>query len=79
MRIIRASELVTYVYCQRAWWYQSQDLPSANTAWLEAGRALHERHGRQLVVLGLLRLLGFGLIVAGLALAAAVVAARWVG
>jgi hypothetical protein len=79
MRIIRASELVTYVYCQRAWWYQSHDIPSANVAWLDAGQAMHERHGRQVIVLGLLRWVGFGLILAGLAVAAAVLTSRWLG
>lgn len=80
MRIIRASELVTYAYCQRAWWYQAEeDMPSANTAWLEAGQGLHERHGRQVIVSGVLRLVGFGLILAGLAVAAAVIASGWVG
>lgn len=79
MRIIRASELVTYVYCQRAWWYQSQDEPSANLLWLEAGQAMHERHGRKVILLGLLRLVGFGLIIAGLAVAAGVLVAGWLG
>jgi hypothetical protein len=79
MRIIRASEIVTYVYCQRAWWLQSQDVPSANAAWLDAGQAMHESHGRQIIVLGLLRLAGFSLILAGLAIAAAVLASQWLG
>ncbi|MGA9192379.1 MAG: hypothetical protein WBZ24_11645 [Anaerolineales bacterium] len=79
MRVIRASELVTYVYCHRAWWYQSENIPSANVAWLEAGHAMHERHGRQVIVSGLMRLIGFGLILTGLAVAAAVLVSGWLG
>lgn len=79
MRVIRASEIVTYVYCQRAWWYQSEDVPSANAAWLEAGHAVHERHGRQVILSSLMRLVGFGLILAGLAVAAAVLVSGWLG
>ncbi len=79
MRIIRASELVTFVYCQRAWWYQSQDVASANSAWLDAGQAMHDRHGRQVILLGLMRLAGYGLMLAGLAVAAAVLASKWLG
>lgn len=79
MRVIRASEIVTYVYCQRAWWYQSQDAPNANTAWLDAGQRVHESHGRVVVTLGLLRLLGYGLVLAGVAVAAAAAAGLWLG
>jgi hypothetical protein len=79
MRLIRASEIVTYVYCQRAWWLQSQDTPNANLTWLDAGQRVHEAHGRQVVTLGLIRLLGYGLVLAGVAVAAGVLASRWLG
>ncbi len=48
-RVIRASELVQYSYCARAWWLGSvEGVPSTNVRELEAGTAAHERHGRSL-------------------------------
>jgi hypothetical protein len=79
MRIIRASELVTYAYCQRAWWYLTKGIPSANAGWLDAGKMTHERHAREVVILGLLRWAGYGLILCGMAVAAAVLTSRWLG
>jgi hypothetical protein len=79
MRIVRASDLVAFDYCQRAWWYQTQDVASANSDWLEAGRAKHATHGRQIIALGVIRWAGYLLILAGLAVAAAALTALWLG
>ena len=68
MRIIRASEIGTYLYCHRAWWYQRQGLPSENQAELASGSELHREHGRKVLVAGLLRALAMILLLAALVL-----------
>ena len=68
MRTIRASEIGTYLYCQRAWWYQRQGVKSGNQAELAAGTALHERHGRMVFMVGCWRVLAYAFLLISLAL-----------
>ena len=68
MRTIRASEIGTYLYCQRAWGYNQQNIPSQNAAELNQGTQLHEKHGQAVVIIRYLRLAAVGLILAALAL-----------
>ena len=71
---IRASEVGTYLFCQRAWWYQRQGAHQDSTAALESGLAWHRRHGRRVLTAGILRLAGWALLLLAAASAAAFLA-----
>lgn len=62
MRVIRASEISTYIYCQRAWWFKLRGYASDNTVELETGTAIHQRHGRSVRVVSILQYAAYGLI-----------------
>ena len=67
MKIIRASELSSYSFCQRAWWYARQGVESQNKTELAGGSAYHTRHGRSLLIAGSLKILAYGLLLIALA------------
>lgn len=46
MRVIRASEINSFLYCERAWWYRLQGLPSDNQADVEGGQLAHQAQAR---------------------------------
>jgi CRISPR/Cas system-associated exonuclease Cas4 (RecB family) len=64
MRPIRSSEIGSYLYCRRAWWYRKTGIPSENQAELAAGTNLHRRHGRQVLAALLTRTVGWVLFLA---------------
>jgi CRISPR/Cas system-associated exonuclease Cas4 (RecB family) len=68
MRTIRASEIGTYLFCQRAWWYMKTGAPSENLAEMAAGNELHFRHGRKALELSCLRSLAYALLLMALVL-----------
>ena len=68
MRTIRASEIGSYLYCQRAWWYQRLGYQPENQAELASGQEIHARHGRSLFLAGILRTVAIGLLLLSLAL-----------
>jgi CRISPR/Cas system-associated exonuclease Cas4 (RecB family) len=76
MKTIRASEIGTYLYCARAWWYRRQGVESSNQAEMTAGTELHRAHGRTVLASGLTRTLALILLLVALMLLAAFCTAR---
>ena len=68
MPVIRSSDIGNYLYCRRAWWYRKQGYESENQAELASGTELHRKHGRNVLLAGLLRTLGFLLLLVALVL-----------
>jgi CRISPR/Cas system-associated exonuclease Cas4 (RecB family) len=68
MRTIRASEVGSYLFCARAWWYHRNGIESTNQAEMTTGTELHRVHGRQVFVSGLTRALALVLLLAALVL-----------
>jgi len=66
MKKISASEIGTYLFCERAWWYQKQGNDSENIAELGSGKKLHARHGRAVFTSGLYQMVGFILLLVAL-------------
>jgi len=66
MPIIRSSDIGTYLYCRRAWWYKLQGVESANQAELAAGTELHVKHGRQVLASSITRTIGLILLMIAL-------------
>jgi hypothetical protein len=68
MRTLRASEIGTYLYCQRAWWYQRKGYASENQAEMAAGHELHQRHGQAVTAAGCQRVLAYTALLAAIVL-----------
>jgi len=76
MPIIRSSDIGTYLYCRRSWWYKKQGVPSVNQVELAAGTELHVKHGRQVVASTLTRTAGLILLMIALVMLVAYCTAR---
>jgi CRISPR/Cas system-associated exonuclease Cas4 (RecB family) len=59
MRKINASEINTFLFCERAWWYQHQGIESNNVKELASGSDLHHQHSRDVVASGFLRIIAY--------------------
>jgi len=70
MRTIRASEFGTYIYCQRAWWYQKIGIATENKERLSSGLALHSRHAYMVARTGYLRALAYTLLLIAIVICA---------
>jgi hypothetical protein len=70
MRTLRASEIGSYLYCRRAWWYHLKGHESQNQSELAAGTSLHRKHGRKVFISGALQILAMIAVLAALVLIA---------
>ena len=68
MKTIRASEIGSYLYCRRSWWYRRNGFESINQAELAAGTELHRAHGRSVIAAGLYRALAMLILLVALVL-----------
>jgi CRISPR/Cas system-associated exonuclease Cas4 (RecB family) len=59
MKVIRASEIGTYLFCKRAWWYQLQGYSSENEDELIGGSEFHHQHGQVVAKSSRLKLSAF--------------------
>ena len=76
MHIIRSSDIGTYLYCNRAWWYKKQGVESVNQAELAAGTELHAKHGRQVLASSITRTVGLILLMIALVMLVAYCTAK---
>ncbi len=60
--VIRASEIGSYLFCRRAWWYRKQGLESENQTEMATGTELHRKHGRQVIAAGFLQTAGYAVL-----------------
>jgi hypothetical protein len=70
MRTLRTSEIGSYLYCRRAWWYHLKGNESQNQSELAAGSSLHRQHGRKVFISGALQILAMIAVLAALVLIA---------
>jgi CRISPR/Cas system-associated exonuclease Cas4 (RecB family) len=59
MKTLSASEIGSYLYCARAWWYRLNGVESSNQAAMDTGSELHRQHGRQVAISSLMRAAAF--------------------
>ena len=78
MKIIRASEVGSYLFCARAWNYHRQGIEPNNQAEMNAGTELHRQHGRTVMAAGLTRTLAIILLLVALALLVTFCTARFI-
>jgi hypothetical protein len=77
MRTIRASEIGSFLYCQRAWWYQTQGIESINQGEMAAGEEFHQQHSISVLSTRLLRLAGWVLLLVAVVLLSIALTLNW--
>ena len=66
-RTIRASEIGSFIYCQRAWWYQRQGFEPINRNELAAGSEFHNSYASKARSVILMHAIAWILVLAALA------------
>jgi CRISPR/Cas system-associated exonuclease Cas4 (RecB family) len=59
MRPIKVSEINTFVFCQRAWWYRQQNAGSQNQPEMDFGSNFHQQDGKKILSYRLLNFSGW--------------------
>lgn len=77
MRTIRASEIGSFLYCQRAWWYQLQGIESINQGEMSAGGEFHQKHAARVLSSRLLRIAGWVLLMLAVVLLSVALTMYW--
>lgn len=70
MKIVRASEIGTYQFCHRAWWYQQQGYDPESKAEMAGGTEQHEKHGRLVLTSNCLQVIAYASLLLALLMAA---------
>jgi hypothetical protein len=70
MRIIKATEFVNYLYCERAWWYQIKGASPDKETEISDSMGYHRRYGRQILLARWMEFLGWSMVLAALGLTA---------
>ena len=73
-RTIRASEIGTFMYCQRAWWYQRKKIKPINVDELAAGQKFHKLHINQSRSANLLKTIAWLLVISSVIILSVLVA-----
>lgn len=68
MRIIKASEIGTYLFCHRAHWYRRKGIDSENVIEMESGTKIHQQHSRAVAISGCSRSVAIIVLLAGFAM-----------
>jgi len=63
-KVVRASEIGTYLYCQRAWWYHRNGGASQNGRERPERTHIHQQHGQAVFRARLIRLAAYALLLA---------------
>ncbi|MCD6577335.1 MAG: hypothetical protein J7K66_04890 [Anaerolineaceae bacterium] len=73
-RTIRASEIGSFIYCRRAWWYQRKKIKPINVGELAAGQIFHQIHINQSRSANLLKAIAWFLVIAAVILCSILIA-----
>lgn len=66
MRVIKASELGSFRYCQRAWWYQFKGYTNENTSQFNFGKEKHSQYARGVNAAAIFKILALLSVIAAL-------------